>query len=125
MRMAPSRRMTSPLSMGLATMCATRAPYSVGSPSRLGCGTWAPRDVFASSGRLASRGVLNRARCDGDDPDAVLGEVAGDREGHADDPTLAGGVGGLADLAVERRDARGVDDDPALLADGIVLDHAL
>src|SRR6266540_227912 len=59
MRMAPSSRMVSPLSIGLPTMCATRAANSVGSPSRAGCGTWAPSASRASSGRLASRGVSN------------------------------------------------------------------
>ena len=39
MRMAPSRRMTSPLSMGFSMMCTASAPYSSGSPNRAGCGT--------------------------------------------------------------------------------------
>ena len=41
-------------------------------------------------------------------------EVAGRRQRHADDATLGGGVGELADLAVERRDRRGVDDHASL-----------
>ena len=36
---------------------------------------------------------------------------------HADDAALRGGIGGLADLAVEGRDAGGVDADAALFAD--------
>src|ERR1700682_5044109 len=60
MRMAPSRRMTSPLSIGFATMWAASAPYSSGLPSRAGCGTCAPSDFLASSGRPASSGVSNR-----------------------------------------------------------------
>ena len=38
-RIAPSRRIVSPLSMGLETMCAASAPYSLGSPRREGWGT--------------------------------------------------------------------------------------
>jgi MFS family permease len=59
-RMAPSRRIVSPLSMGFSTMCAARAAYSAGSPSREGCGIWSPSDFRASSGRPASSGVSNR-----------------------------------------------------------------
>ncbi len=36
MRIAPSSRITSPLSMWFANMLITRAAYSAGSPSRLG-----------------------------------------------------------------------------------------
>ena len=42
------------------------------------------------------------------------GQVAGDRQGHADDAALGGGVRRLADLAVERRDAGEVHDRAAL-----------
>ena len=45
-------------------------------------------------------------------------------QGHADDAALGGGVGGLADLPVERRHRGGVDDDAALaLVVGHVLRH--
>jgi protocatechuate 3,4-dioxygenase beta subunit len=60
MRIAPSKRIVSPFSMGFATTCVTSKPYSSGSPSRAGCGTCVPSDAFASSGRPASSGVLNR-----------------------------------------------------------------
>ena len=56
-RSAPSRRMTSPLSIGLSTMCATSEAYSLGRPSREGCGTCASRTLFTSPGRPASMGV--------------------------------------------------------------------
>jgi hypothetical protein len=56
---APSRRMTSPLSIGLATMCSTSAAYSLGSPRRLGCGTCLPSDSLASSGSPSNIGVRN------------------------------------------------------------------
>src|SRR5699024_630097 len=58
-RMAPSRRIVSPLIIGLATTCATRAAYSAGSPRREGCGTCAPSEACASSGSEPSSGVLN------------------------------------------------------------------
>jgi hypothetical protein len=45
------------LSIGLATMCATSAAYSAGSPSREGCGTWAPSEATASAGRPWNSGV--------------------------------------------------------------------
>src|SRR4029453_543457 len=51
MRMAPSRRMTSPLSMGFSRMWRTRAAYSVGRPRREGDGTWGPRDSRTGWGR--------------------------------------------------------------------------
>ncbi len=45
------------------------------------------------------------------------GEVPDDGRGHPDDVAPALGVSGLADPAVERHRARGVDDDAALLPD--------
>lgn len=39
MRIAPSSRITSPLSIGFEMMWDASAPYSAGSPSRDGCGT--------------------------------------------------------------------------------------
>ena len=60
MRMAPSRRMVSPFSIGFSTMWTARLPYSEASPSRAGCGTWAPRLLRASSLRPISSGVRNR-----------------------------------------------------------------
>src|SRR5260221_480165 len=38
MRIAPSRRMVSPLSIGFSTMWTARLPYSEASPSLAGCG---------------------------------------------------------------------------------------
>src|SRR5690349_3206392 len=43
-RMAPSSRMVSPLSMAFSTMCAARLAYSAGLPRRDGCGTCLPSD---------------------------------------------------------------------------------
>ena len=48
------------------------------------------------------------------DPDAHVHEVAGYGKRHADYSALAGGVGGLAPLAVLGRYAGRVDDHPAL-----------
>ena len=45
---------------------------------------------------------------------SLLRQVARDRQRHADDAALGRRVGGLTDLAVERRDRRGVDDDATL-----------
>src|SRR6476619_2827980 len=57
---APSSRMTSPLSIGFSTMCTASAPYSSGSPRRAGWGTCLPSEACASSGSEPSSGVLNR-----------------------------------------------------------------
>ena len=40
-------------------MCTASAPYSLGLPNRDGCGTCAPREALAGSGRPASNGVSN------------------------------------------------------------------
>ena len=70
-RIAPSSRMTSPLSIGLVTIVSTSAAYSSGRPSRLGCGTWVPSDSCAAAGNPISIGVrkmpgaivITRIRC--------------------------------------------------------------
>src|SRR6267378_3768119 len=59
-RIAPSRRMVSPLSIGFSTICTARLPYSEASPSRAGCGTCAPRLLRASSFSPINSGVRNR-----------------------------------------------------------------
>src|SRR5699024_11466517 len=56
-RIAPSRRLVSPLSIGFATIDSTSWAYSVGLPSRAGWGTALPRDSCASAGRSAIIGV--------------------------------------------------------------------
>src|SRR5262245_53722849 len=60
MRKAPSRRITSPLSIAFSMMCLASAAYSAGSPSRGGNGICAPSDFLMSSGNPASSGVSNR-----------------------------------------------------------------
>ena len=65
-------------------------------------------------GQAAEQRRLEQARRDRHHPDLQPGQVPGDRQGHADDAALGRGVGGLADLAVERRDRRGVHDDAPL-----------
>ncbi len=113
-RMAPSRRMVSPLSMAFSTMCAARFAYSAGRPSRDGCGTCWPEGVLGFLRQPGHHGRLEDARRDGDHPDQRARQFAGDRQRHRVHRTLGGGVGRLADLAVERGDGGGVDDDAAL-----------
>src|SRR6266850_139546 len=61
---------------------------------------------------------------DGDHANAELGEIASDGQRHADDAALGGGVGGLADLAVEGGDGGGVDHHASLaFLVGLVLCH--
>src|SRR5271168_521192 len=55
--------------------------------------------------------------------DAQRPEVACHGQAHARDSGFGRGVGDLPDLALERRDRRGVDDDAALLVLGFVLAH--
>jgi len=57
MRIAPSRRMVSPLSILFSMMCWTRAANSGGRPSRLGNGTCCASEACAASGSPASSGV--------------------------------------------------------------------
>src|SRR5579863_235703 len=57
MRIAPSRRITSPFSIVLVTMCSTRSAYSSGRARRGGNGTCAPSEARTSSDSEASIGV--------------------------------------------------------------------
>ena len=123
-RSAPSRRTTSPLSIGFSTMCAASAAYSPGWPSRAGCGTWAPSAARASSGSPASSGVSNRPGRDRADADPAAGEVARGRQRHPDHAALGRRVGELADLPVVGGDRRGHHDHAALAARvGLVAEH--
>ena len=58
MRIAPSRRMHSPLSIVFSQMCATSAAYSSGRPRRGGNGTCLPSESCTSCGSAATIGVL-------------------------------------------------------------------
>ena len=62
---------------------------------------------------LQQRGVED-ARQDRVDADGFARQVAGDRQGHADNTGLGGGIGSLADLAVLSRNGRRVDDRAAV-----------
>src|SRR3546814_9164159 len=59
-RIAPSRRMVSPLSIGFCKMLSTISANSSGLPSRLGNGTCLPSESCASCGSDSSSGVRNR-----------------------------------------------------------------
>ena len=122
-RIAPSSRIVSPLSIGFSTICWTSAAYSSGRPSRLGCGTCRPSDCFASSGKRGQQRRLEEAGGDRDDPDLPAGELAGDRQRHADDAALGGRVGRLADLALEGGDRGRVDEHPPLLVHRVERGH--
>jgi len=58
MRIAPSRRMHSPLSIVFSQMCATSAAYSSGRPRREGNGTCLPSESCTSCDSAATIGVL-------------------------------------------------------------------
>jgi alpha-methylacyl-CoA racemase len=61
-------------------------------------------------GQVAQQRRVEQARRDRHHADLQPGQVAGDRQRHADDAALGRGVGRLADLPLERRHRRGVDD---------------
>ncbi len=121
--MAPSRRIVSPLSIGLSMTCSAVEANSSGRPRRAGCGTWAARPSRISCGEAAEdRGVEDAGR-DRADPDQRAGQVAGGDQGHADDAGLGRGVGDLADLALPGRDRGGEHADAALAVLGLVGGH--
>ena len=62
-----------------------------------------------------SHGSLDKAGEDDIDPDAELAELLGRGLGEADNPRLAGGVVGLADVAGPRHDTGDVHDRPRQL----------
>ena len=114
MRSAPSRRIVSPLSIGLSTMWrrARRTPRAGRGAS--GTGSPAPSACARSSGSAASIGVSKMPGRDRHHADAARRQVARGRQRHADDAALRRRVGDLADLPVEGGDRRGVDEDAAL-----------
>ena len=123
-RRAPSRRIVSPLSIGLATIWPTSWAYSAGRPRREGKGMPAPSACARLLGQRGEQRRVEEAGGDRHDPDAARGHVARRRQGHADDAALRGRVGDLADLAVVGGDRGGVDADAALaLLVGLVLAH--
>ena len=71
-RIAPSSRMTSPLSMEFSIICITNWAYSEGLPRRFGKGVIFPRASCASCGRDASIGVAEQTRGNRHHPDAVF-----------------------------------------------------
>ena len=122
-RIAPSSRIVSPLSIGLSMMAIARRANSSGWPSRRGCGVISPREsrtVLRQPGE--DRGVED-ARGDGHDPDQLAGQVAGGDQGQPDDAGLRRRVGQLADLPLEGGDRRGEHADAALAVDRLVGGH--
>ena len=83
-----------------------RWAYSIGRPRRRGNGMLAASAWRAGSGRPASSGVSNRPGRDRDHADAERGQVARDRQRHADHRRLRRGVGDLSDLTVVGRRPR-------------------
>jgi hypothetical protein len=64
------------------------------------------------------------ARSDRVYPDTGSGQIARHRKSHSDDGSLAGRIGGLADLAFERCATRRVDDrTPIAVRAGLVAEH--
>ena len=125
-RWPASRRRHWPLSIGLSTIATTSFAYSSGLPSRFGNAASLVNAAGELVGDALGEAGGEQARRDGQHPDAQAAEVAGHRQAHARDAGLGRGVGDLPDLALERGDGRGVDDDAALLGlvvDGFLLAH--
>ncbi len=66
-----------------------------------------------------------QARRDGHYSDLLVREIAGKRQGHADDAPLGRGVGCLTDLALKRGNRRGAYDHAALTRGRLIADHSL
>jgi GNAT superfamily N-acetyltransferase len=115
MRSAPSRRMTSPFSIGFAMMDMASMANSSGLPRRDGKGT-ARRGCPAPPAAAAQHGSLEDAGRDRADPDTGGGEFARGRQRQPDHPGLGRRIGGLADLPLIGGDGRRRDHDPALAA---------
>src|SRR5574337_1460878 len=85
-----------------------------------------PEGILHVGGHPQEHGRLHNPRGDGHDPDAMAGQFAGNRQGHGHHSALGGGIGGLAELAVEGRYGGGADDHSALAAGvGFVPAHDL
>ena len=113
-RIAPSRRIVSPLRYAFSTMCDASLANSSGVPRRFGKARSRRATPCCLGQHPEQRRVhADRARsCTTRMPDGR--EIARRRQRHADDAALRRRVGELADLAVERGDRRGVDDHAAV-----------
>src|ERR1700739_550630 len=89
--------------------------YSAGLPMRLGNGTAAPHFASSASGSASPKAGARNV------PGArVTSQIPRARQRHADHAALGRAGSGLPDGALERRDRRGGDDDPAFaLGEGL------
>src|SRR4030042_5335947 len=75
-------------------------------------------------GQGIGQGSQKQTRSNRYNPDSIIGELPGDRQGHANHPSLGGTIGSLSNLAFESGTRRGVDDHPLLtICVGRVQDH--
>src|SRR6266566_1753566 len=93
---------------GLQTMCQRGVLRGAAQSRRMGHLVAQRLDLLL--GQVREQRRVEQAGRDRHHPNLQPGQVAGDRQRHADDAALGRGVGGLADLAIERRDRRGVHD---------------
>ena len=114
MRIAPSRRMVSPFSIGISKIAATSCGELFGLAEARREGHLAASECLHLRGmRIHHRRVEDAGR-DRHAADAEARQLARDRQRHAGDRRLGGGVGRLADLALEGGDRGGVDQQAAL-----------
>ena len=97
--------------------------YSSGRPRRLGNAASLVSTLANSSGMPSVSPVANRLGAMASTRMPMLPRSRAIGQAHARDGGLGRGVGDLPDLALERGDRRGVDDDAALL--GLVVDRIL
>ena len=114
MRKAPSRRITVPLSIGLREdvqhqlRILRRLAEAAGERHRGG------QALLHLLRHAEEERRAEQAGCDRHHPDALARQLARGGQGQRRHPALRGGVGGLADLPLERRDRGRVDDHAAL-----------
>ena len=122
-RIAPSSRIVSPLSIGLSTMCIAVEANSVGLSETRGVRHLGGQPLLDLVREPAEDRRVEDAGCDRAHPDQRSREVPRRDQRHPDDAGLGRRVGDLADLALPRGDRRGEDADAALAVDRLVRGH--
>ena len=125
MRRAPSSRITSPLSSGLAMIASTSMRVLLGAAEPRRVRHLRLQDRLGLPRQAGHHRGLHHPGSDGHHPDRLVGQVAGRGQGQRDDAALAGRVRRLTDLPVVRRDARRHDHQTAVAVERLVVDHGL
>lgn len=114
MRSAPSRRITSPLSIVLPQMCSASAAYSVGPAEPLRKRDAGGEAVLRGLRQAGQHRRREHTRRDRRHADAVVRQLARRGQRQADNAALGSAVGSLANLPVISGNRSGQEDHPAL-----------